>query len=178
MNTELAWLKGRYIQELNSLYSGKIESLDILPHMMEVAQKPALKSAFQYHFEKTRAQVRRLNLIFADLGVWPAPCEQPPSEKLAQGADASSSTSGECPQCDAMLISAARQMERREILGYLLALNCAEILRDRPAADLLEKTLSEEYEIDQVLAGLSQPASLPVRRRTASAPRANPERVG
>ena len=53
MNTELAWLKCRYIQVLNNLYGGEMDNTEILPEMVESAQAPALKSAFQYYLEKT-----------------------------------------------------------------------------------------------------------------------------
>ncbi len=53
-------------------------------------------------------------------------------------------------------------MEHYEILGYLLALRYAQILPDLTAAGLLEQTLKEEYEADQILAELiAQPLVVP-----------------
>ena len=162
MNTELAWLKCRYIQVLNNLYGGEMDNTEILPEMVESAQAPALKSAFQYYLEKTRIQVWRLNQVFAQLGVWPEIYPQPQAGRPAGPAGARASRLAAFNPTDAAMTSVLRQNQRRVISGYLLALNCAEILRDRAAVDLLEQTLNEEYEADQIFAELSHPVSVAV----------------
>jgi ferritin-like metal-binding protein YciE len=120
---------------------------------------PALKSAFQYYLEKTRIQVWRLNQVFATMGVWPERYPQPRAGRPV-GAGASKPEASE--PTDAALTTAVRQNERHVISGYLMALNCAEILRDRAASDLLEQTLNEEYEADQIFTELSHPDPLTV----------------
>lgn len=157
MNTELEWLKGRYRQELDDLYGNEMKNLNILPQMAEVAQAPALKLAFQYHFETTRAQIGRLIHIFVGLGWWPIHFDYDCLRSLAQEAGFMRPARGTAADSDSKLIVAARKREHREIKAYLMALNCAEILRDQAAASLLEKTLAEEYEADQILTRLSQP---------------------
>jgi len=159
MNTELELLRRRYVQKLDDLYGGEMEHLNILPGMARVAHSPALKSAFQYHLEKTKAHVERLDQSFAGLGIRPINLKHREAEALAQEAQRFLTTHNELAGCEAVLISAARKMEQYEISGYLLALRYAQILRDHTAADLLEQTLNEEYEADQILAELDADGS-------------------
>ena len=154
MNSELELLRRRYVQKLDDLYGGEMEHLNVLPGMAGVAHSPALKSAFQYHLEKTKAHVERLDQIFAGLGIRPINLRHREAEALAREVQRFLTTHDELAGCEAVLISAARKMEHYEISGYLLALRYAQVLRDHTAADLLEQTLKEEYEADQILAEL------------------------
>jgi ferritin-like metal-binding protein YciE len=167
MNTDLELLKRRYVQKLDRLYGGEVEYLNVLPGMVGVAHSPALKSALQYHFEKTKAQVERLDRIFARMGIRPINFQHRETKTLAQEAQRFLTTQEEAVECDRVLISAARKMEHSEISGYLLALQYAQILRDHTAADLLEQTLKEEYEADQILAELNVSDSSRVQAKVA-----------
>ena len=154
MNSDLELLRRRYIQKLDDLYGGEMEHLNVLPEMAEVAQAPALKSAFQYHFEKTQAHVERLDEIFAGLGIHPINLQHREAGALAQEVQHFLAAQEELVGCDAVLIVAARKLEHYELCGYLLALRYAQILQDYTAVGLLDQTLQEEYEADQILAEL------------------------
>ncbi len=159
MDAELNLLRCRYIQKLDDLYGGEMEQLNVLPEMAGVAQAPALKSAFVYHFEKTEAHVERLDQIFARLGIRPINFQHRETRALVEEAQRSLTTQPVLVRCDTVLVSAARKMEHSEISGYLLSLRYAQILQDYTAAGLLEQTLAEEYEADQILAALNVPDS-------------------
>jgi ferritin-like metal-binding protein YciE len=158
LDREVTRLRGWYIGELQRLYGGELEHLNVLPAMAAEAQAPGLKSAFQYHCEKTRAHIERLQRIFAGLGLRPVDLEFQ-AAAAAQPAAAAPRTPDEAAGREIVLIAAARKLENHEIGGYRLALNCAQALRDYPAAHLLEQTLQEEYEADRILAALGTSGS-------------------
>lgn len=153
LNQELETFKGRYVRELNRLYGGELEHRNVLPEMARLAQTPGLKSVFQYHLEKTRIHVERLQRIFVGLGLQPADLG-PGAAVTTRPSREWALTPDESAECEAVLIAAARRLEHHEIVSYLLALNCAQILRDDAAVRLLEQTLREEYEADGILATL------------------------
>jgi ferritin-like metal-binding protein YciE len=79
---------------------------------------------------------------------------------------------------DAALIAAAQRVEHYEMAGYGCVLTYANLLGDSEAANLLEQTLQEEKEADELLGGLAEQinVSIPQERnesakRTASTPR-------
>jgi ferritin-like metal-binding protein YciE len=159
MSAELDLLRRRYVQKLDDLYGSEMENVNVLPEMAEVAHSPALKSAFQYHYEKTQAHVERLDQIFAGLSIRPINLRHQETKALVREVQRLPITTGESVECDALLISAARKMEYYEIFGYLLALRYAQILREHTAASLLDQTLKEEYEAVQILAELEASGS-------------------
>jgi ferritin-like metal-binding protein YciE len=165
MDSELDLLKRRYVQKLDELYGGEIEHLNVLPEIAGVAHSSALKSAFQYHIEKTIAHVERLDQILTWLGIRPVNFQHRETKVLAREVQRFMATQAEMAECDAVLITAARKMEHYEISGYLLAVRYAQILQDDTAAGLLEQTLKEEYEADQILAELDAPYSSRARDR-------------
>lgn len=150
MNAEVALLKHRYIQKLNDLYGGEVERLTVWSELVRVAQASELKCVFQRQLEKTRIHIERLDQIFARLGLRPAIFRCRKTEALVEKAQHFQAT-------HTVLISIARRLELDEISGYLLALNCAQILWEHAAADLLEQTLKEEYEADKTLAEFDSP---------------------
>ena len=156
MDAEVELLRDRYIQKLSDLYGGETELLNVLPEMIDLARSPALQQAFQYHSEKIREHVERLEQIFAELGESPAGCPGQPLEGLLLEYQRLLRADEALAELDDRLILAARKMERSEISGYLLVLNYAQILRDHTAAALLERTLNEEYEADRIWAGLAE----------------------
>lgn len=159
MDSDMNLLRRRYVQTLDNLYGGEMEHLNVLPEMAEVAHSSALKSALQYHFEKTRAHVERLDQIFAGLGIRPINLKHREVKALAQEAQRFLTTQDDWVESEMVLISATRKMEHHEISGYLLALRCAQILQDHVAASRLEQTLQEEYEAEQILAELDTSGS-------------------
>lgn len=165
-------LHNRYLRTLYRLYGGELEHVHVLPAMARLAQTPALRSALQYHWEKTRGHAERLRRILAGLGrplvELPRPAD-PPAVPEAAGWPPALDAAG----CEATLIAGARNLEHHEIMGYLLALNCAQILRETAAAELLAETLDEEYEADRILAALAavtNPARWPAEAGAARRP--------
>jgi len=154
MNVEL--LKRQFIRNLNDLYGRELELLNVLPEMADLAQSPDLKSAFHDHFQKTWEHVQRLKQILVELGERPALLNWQDKRESIRRDKSRLPTGIKSTATDAVLIAAAQNMEHYEISGYILALNCAQILYYHTAADLLMQALNEEYEASRILAEIDQ----------------------
>jgi ferritin-like metal-binding protein YciE len=152
---ELETLKDLYIDELKDLYSAENQILKALPKMIKKATHPQLKRAFATHERQTRQQVKRLERICKALG------ESPRGKKckgmegvIADGAELMKEKA-EPDVMDAGLISAAQHVEHYEIAGYGTVRTYAQELGFEDQAMLLQQTLDEEKQTDELLTGLA-----------------------
>lgn len=140
-----------YVAQLKDLYSAESQLLDALPQMAEAASHPQLKQAFQQHLEVTRRQKDRIEQIFRSLGEDPGGETCQAMKGLVKegqeiiGADAQDDVR------DAGLIAAAQRVEHYEIAGYGTVRTFAERLGRQDDARLLDETLSEEKDADDLL---------------------------
>ena len=149
-------LKGLLLHTLKDVYFAEHEILKALPKMEQAAQSVELKKAFETHRAQTEQQVQRLNDVFALLN------EQPQGEPckaiqgiLAEGQEVMEVFAGG-PALDAGLIAAAQAVEHYEIARYGALRSWAELAALDDAADLLDETLLEEQETDQLLTKLAE----------------------
>ena len=149
-------LKGLLLHTLKDVYFAEHEILKALPKMAEAAQAPQLRQAFETHRAQTEQQVQRLNDVFALLN------EQPQGEPckaiqgiLAEGQEVMEEFAGG-PALDAGLIAAAQAVEHYEIARYGALRSWAELAALDDAAELLDETLLEEKETDQLLTKLAE----------------------
>ncbi len=155
-NVELNSLEDLLLLELNDLYDAEKRLCDALPKMAAAASSPALKQAFQQHFQQTQRQVSRLEQIFVDLGR-PASRETCEAMKglIKEGAEIISA-SGSPDVKDAALISAAQRVEHYKTAGYGSARTFAQHLGHSTVVRLLQMTLDEEKETDKRLTQLAE----------------------
>jgi ferritin-like metal-binding protein YciE len=152
---EMKDLRDLYVAELKDLYSAENQIIAALPKMIKAATSPKLKDGFEEHLEQTKEQVNRLQQIFEGLG------ESPKGKKckgmeglLEEGKEIIEE--GENPEVtDAGLIAAAQHVEHYEIAGYGSVRTYADLLGDKKAAALIQKTLDEEKATDQKLTQLA-----------------------
>ena len=149
-------LKGLLLHTLKDVYFAEHEILKALPKMAQAAQAPQLRQAFETHRAQTEQQVQRLNDVFALLN------EQPQGEPckaiqgiIAEGQEVMEEFAGG-PALDAGLIAAAQAVEHYEIARYGALRSWAELAALDDAADLLDETLLEEKETDQLLTKLAE----------------------
>ena len=149
-------LKGLLLHTLKDVYFAEHEILKALPKMEQAAQSEELKKAFEAHRAQTEQQVQRLNDVFALLN------EQPQGEPckaiqgiIAEGQEVMEVFAGG-PALDAGLIAAAQAVEHYEIARYGALRSWAELAALDDAADLLDETLLEEKETDQLLTRLAE----------------------
>jgi ferritin-like metal-binding protein YciE len=127
-----------------------------LPKMVKAASSSDLKSAFENHFEETRAHVERLETIFKDLDKSPGGKHCKAMEGLL--AEGDEVVTGGWPDAvkDAALIAAAQRVEHYEIAGYGCARTYARLLGEDQAASLLDESLQEEGAADAHLTEIAE----------------------
>lgn len=165
-------LEGLLKHELKDLYSAETQITEALPKMIEAADNNDLKKALQQHLDVTKEQRKRLDKIQQLLGE-----EKTAPEKKGFFANLFSSKEGEehCKAMeglikegnsllgedmspdvmDAAIIAAAQKIEHYEISSYGTAKAFALQLQLSDVASLLETTLNEEYEADDLLTQLA-----------------------
>ena len=154
-------LKALFLHQLKDTYFAENAILKALPQMAEAAESEELRGAFAVHLKETEGQVRRLEQVFEMVGEKPEgiPCKaiqgiiEEGQEILQEFED------GEA--LDAGLIAAAQAVEHYEIARYGTLLAWAKQLGLSEAEGLIEETLVEEENTDQVLSELAEDAINP-----------------
>lgn len=160
-------LKDLLKHEIQDLYSAEEQIIAAMPKMIEKANNPELKKALQQHLKVTEQQLKRLDKVKKSFG------EQ--QEKKTGGIFGLFAGSQKCkgmegiiaegekvmgenmtPEVlDAAIIASAQKVEHYEICGYGTARAYARELELYEVAELLEETLDEEYEADDLLTDLA-----------------------
>jgi len=155
-NMKLDTLEQLYISELRDLYSAENQLLKALPKMAKGASSPELQDAFEKHLEQTKGHVERLEQIFQQL-------DESPKGKICHGmkglieeGSEILKEDGEDSVLDAGIIVAAQKVEHYEIAGYGSVRTFANLLGKDEEARLLQSTLDEESETNEILNGLAE----------------------
>ncbi len=152
---EMKSLKDLYVAELKDLYSAENQLLKALPKMAKAATAEPLTKAFTAHLAQTKVQVERLDTIFDALGVSHRGTKCKAMEGLIKEGSELMQEDAEPEVMDAALIAAAQRVEHYEIAGYGCVRTYAELLGDKSAAKLLQRTLDEEGDTDKKLTQLA-----------------------
>ena len=154
-------LKALFVHQLKDTYFAENAILKALPQMAEAAQSEELKGALAVHLKETEGQVKRLEQVFQLVGERPegVACnaiqgiieEGQEVLRAFQGGEA----------LDAGLIAAAQAVEHYEITRYGTLLAWAKQLDLSEAEDLLQETLVEEENTDELLSELAEDAINP-----------------
>ncbi len=140
-----------YLQQLKDLYSAESQLIEALPMMADAASHPELKRAFQDHLQQTKGQQQRLEQIFRGLGEDPGGHTCAAMKGLVKEGNEIISADADPSVRDAGLIAAAQRVEHYEIAGYGTVRTFAEKLGRKDDARLLEETLGEEKDADDLL---------------------------
>ena len=149
-------LKKLYVDELKDLFSAENQLVKALPKMAKAASSEELRAGFEKHLEQTKSQVQRLEEIFQSLDESPKGKKCVGMEGLVKEGSEVMEEDFEDAVMDAGLICAARRVEHYEMAGYETVLGLANVLGEIKHASLLEKTLAEERQTDDKLAGLAK----------------------
>ena len=154
-------LKALFLHQLKDTYFAENAILKALPQMAEAAESEELRGAFAVHLKETEGQVRRLEQIFQIVGekLEGIPCKAiqgiiEEGQEILQAFE-----DGEA--LDAGLIAAAQAVEHYEIARYGTLLAWAKQLGLSEAEGLIEETLVEEENTDQLLSELAEDAINP-----------------
>jgi ferritin-like metal-binding protein YciE len=143
------------LHELQDLFSAERQLVAALPKMAKKAASTELREAFETHLDQTKEHVERLEQIFEDLQLSAGRHKCKAMEGLIEEGSEILKEEGPDAIRDAALIGAAQRVEHYEIAGYGTARTFAEMLGHTTAAELLQKTLDEEKETDQLLSELA-----------------------
>jgi ferritin-like metal-binding protein YciE len=153
---EIDSLQKLYVEELKDLHSAERQILQALPKMIKAATSPELKAAFQDHLDVTKEHLARLDQIFDKLG-------KKGTGKKCKGMEGVIADGKELLEedmapdvLDAALISAAQHVEHYEMAGYGTVRTYAQLLGEKEAEKLLQKTLDEESDADKKLTKLAE----------------------
>ena len=149
-------LEDLFHETLKDIYFAENKILKTLPRMAKAAQSRDLKAAFTQHERETKGQVKRLDRVFKIIG-------KPPRGKTCaaingiteEGAEIMKDFKG-MPALDAGLLAAAQAVEHYEISRYGTLSTWAEELGYSEAVQLLEETLTEEKNTDELLTGIAK----------------------
>src|SRR5216110_2188479 len=154
MNLET--LKELYVNELRDLYNAEGQLLKALPKMAKAASSDELKEAFEKHLEQTKSHVERLEEVFEEIGEKPTGKTCRAMKGLIQEGSEILKEDGEESVIDAGIIVAAQKVEHYEIASYGSVRTFAQLLGQKKAAELLQTTLNEESEANELLNGLAE----------------------
>lgn len=153
---KLESLEQLYISELRDLYSAENQLLKALPKMTKAASSEELKEGFEKHLEQTKGHVERLEQIFQQLDQSPKGKTCHGMKGLIEEGSEILKEDGEDSVLDAGIIVAAQKVEHYEIASYGSVRTFANLLNQDEAASLLQATLDEESETNEILNGLAE----------------------
>jgi ferritin-like metal-binding protein YciE len=159
---EINDLEDLLLRLLNDLRCGEVQIAESMPGLIEKAKHRSLANALKHHHAQTEDQLARLDKIIKimsgvqDKGIAAQNCK---------GISGLLSEVNELMECklspdviDAAIIASVQKIEHYEICTYGTALAYAEQLHMREASALLEETLNEEYDADDLLTALATSA--------------------
>jgi ferritin-like metal-binding protein YciE len=153
---KLNTLQKLYTDELRDLYNAENQLLKALPKMAKAASSEELKEAFEQHLEQTKGHVKRLEQVFEELDEKPKGKTCRAMKGLIEEGSEILEEDGENSVRDAGIIVAAQKVEHYEIAGYGSVRTFAHLLGQNKAAELLQATLDEESETNEVLNRLAE----------------------
>ncbi|MFP5235454.1 MAG: ferritin-like domain-containing protein [Acidobacteriota bacterium] len=149
-------LRELYIAQLRYLLSTENQIVKGLPTMIEHAQDPQLKQAFQSHLQETEGHVTRLQEILGELDSSDSEKKDPILAAIVGSGEMITKETEEGPVRDAGLIATAQKVEHYEMASYGTARDWATQLGHTRHAAMLQQTLDEEKHADSLLTQISQ----------------------
>jgi len=153
---KLDTLKTLYVNELRDLYNAEQQLVKALPKMAKAASSEELQEAFEKHLEQTRQHVERLEEVFEDIGEKPKGKTCKGMKGLIEEGSEILQEDGDESVIDAGIIVAAQKVEHYEIASYGSVRTFAQLLGKDSSADVLQTTLDEESEANELLNKLAE----------------------
>lgn len=155
-NTEQG-LRKLFLDELKDIYWAEKHLTKALPKMQKNASSEALSNAISEHLETTKVHVERLEEIFSLLGEKAVAKKCDGMEGLTrEGENVIEETDDGTATRDAGIIISAQKVEHYEISAYGSLRQLALTLGEDEVAGILEQTLNEEKEADQLLTEIAE----------------------
>jgi len=149
-------LKELFVEELRDILWAEKHLTKALPKMQKAATSQELANAFEQHLVVTETQIERIEQVFELLEMTARAKKCEAMEGLVLEAQ---NVIEELPKGtmvrDAGLIIAGQKVEHYEIAAYGSLVQLAKTMGENEIADLLQQTLDEEKETDQLLTELA-----------------------
>ncbi|HEY4061496.1 MAG TPA: DUF892 family protein [Puia sp.] len=150
-------LEKLFLEELKELYGAEKHQLLVLPMLKKAASSQKLQNVLASHLDDTHEHIHRLELIFEKLG---QPAEPRTSEAILgitrEAETVIGATEKGSATRDAGIIVATQKMEHYEISGYGSLAQHARTLEYDDIEEILDLTLYEEKEADDLLTALAE----------------------
>ena len=150
-------LKEFFVEQLQDILWAEKKLVKTLPKMKEAATTIRLKESFNDHLKETEKHVERLQEIFELIN------EEATEKKckamagiVDEGEDIIDETDKGSAQRDVGLIFAAQKVEHYEIATYGGLASLARTLGYSQISEILEKTLLEEKQADEMLTYIAE----------------------
>jgi ferritin-like metal-binding protein YciE len=143
--------------EIKDIYWAEKHLLKVLPKMANAASSSELKSAFTNHLEETKVHVERLEHVFELLEAKPQTKKCEAMEGITKEGDGIvEETEKGTSTRDVGLILAGQKVEHYEISTYGGLTQLARNLGHDEIAEILETTLQEEKNADELLTNIAE----------------------
>lgn len=144
-------LRELFVDSLKDIYWAEKALTKALPKMAKNATSQHLISTIQEHLVVTKEQVTRLENVFELIGEKASAKKCDAMEGLIKEGEGIVEETEQGPVRDAGIISASQKIEHYEIASYGTLAAFAKTLGENKALKLLQQTLAEEKEADQLL---------------------------
>lgn len=149
-------LRALYLHELNDLNDAEKQLAQALPKLAKAASSADLRQAFETHADHTAKHLRRLDKAFVSIDEEPKRSACKAMKGILAEAEEMIEAEGAPVFKDAGLIASAQRIEHYEMAAYATAHRYAELLGEKDAAELLEKTLKDERATNKDLGELAK----------------------
>ena len=146
-----------FVEELKDIYWAEKKLVKTLPKLQKAATSDELKQAFGNHLSETEGHVERLEQAFGMLGQKAQAKKCDAMEGFTEeGASVIEDTEEGTATRDVALVMAGQKAEHYEIASYGGLIQIAKTLGHNDVADLLQQTLQEEKNADQILTSIAE----------------------
>jgi ferritin-like metal-binding protein YciE len=147
----LETLQDLWVHELKDLYSAERQLIQALPKMAKAATSNELRQALENHLSETEEQATRIEQILESFGESPKGQKCAGMEGLLEEGKDFIKEDADADVLDAGIIVNAQKVEHYEIATYGAVVEYARMMGHTEALQLLEQTLEEEKNADQIL---------------------------
>jgi len=154
---ENSQLEKFFVDALKDIYWAEKHLTKALPKMQKAATSDELQQAIENHLNQTKEHINRLEQVFDQLGEKAQAKKCEAMEGLTKEGDTVvEETEDGTSTRDVGIIVSAQKVEHYEISAYGSLITLAKTMGQDEIADILEQTLEEEKETDQLLTQIAE----------------------
>lgn len=154
-------LEALFLHNLKDIYFAEQQIAGAMPAMVKAAESEELRSAFQTHLRETQDQLKRIEQIFGILGEKPQGVRCDGILGILKEGQAMMEEFAGGEAFEAGLIAAAQSIEHYEVARYGTLRAWARQLGLAEVAELVELSLDEETDMDEILSDIAEDAINP-----------------